>query len=851
MKLVQKISILSLALTIGCAVSLSVLLYGVATDILTEQALRRVRASAERIESRVLDTTQRYNEWISLIATRTQLRSSLQGYNSSKGVQRANIGKRITAIVKDARVSDETIERIEVFANDGSLVATTDQTNVSIELSPVGELRTVTPNLSIQVDKNQIVRLVVRKALFLGEERIGQVICTIKPSHIFEALRKPLGLGSTEEVLIADKLDDEHVMVLFSNGAINEPVGEQLAKKVKLHKTMPLARGAKGIEEDVAGLTDHNGRRVFASSRIIEPLNWIVVVKVDERQALAPLARFRTALVWFLAFAATAAVAISILFARTIARPIVKLAHAARLVGKGNFTSQVAPEADGEVGELISAFNSMMTELTTSQSRIQEVLGYIQAAEQQTKAVLDSCLDAVVSMDIDGNVLYWNPSAERVFGYSSSELLDNSLVEYIIPPRFRERFRRAFQQHTESGESSLLGKRFRALGLHRDGYEIPVEVVSSVVEGVDSPIITGFIRDLRDEEQAVANRNRLASMVEFSDDAIVSKSLDGTILTWNEAAQNIYGYDAEYAIGKPISLIVPKDHLGELEEILSKIANGEPISSLETDRLRKDGSRIQVSLTVSPLTNDTGEIVAISEISRDVTIQKHQQAQILSSLREKETLLKEIHHRVKNNLQIISSLLSLQSSYVEDKSLQKYFRTSEQRVQSMALVHERLYQSEQLSRIDFSSYIEHLVPDLFRTYSVEQSSIELTTNIEPIQLTIEQAIPCGLLVNELISNALKHAFRDRTQGVIQVDFVSDGGEVILMVSDNGCGFKDDIDVLMPSTLGLELVSTLCQQLNAEVDWNFEGGTRIRVRFAHAIDDDKMEKFNGECEHTSV
>jgi two-component sensor histidine kinase len=202
---------------------------------------------------------------------------------------------------------------------------------------------------------------------------------------------------------------------------------------------------------------------------------------------------------------------------------------------------------------------------------------------------------------------------------------------------------------------------------------------------------------------------------------------------------------------------------------------------------------------------------------------------IQASLKEKEVLLKEIHHRVKNNLQIISSLLNLQGQQIEDPQIVGALRDSQNRVRSMALIHEQLYGAHDLARIDFGAYIHQLASHLFRSYRAD-SKVALDLKVEEINLRIDEAIPCGLILNELVSNALKHAFPDGRAGRIQVALGVDGGQVALAVSDDGVGLPEGFDHRTSTSLGLQLVNSLVSQLDGEVMLEPGHGTGFNVTF---------------------
>ncbi len=219
------------------------------------------------------------------------------------------------------------------------------------------------------------------------------------------------------------------------------------------------------------------------------------------------------------------------------------------------------------------------------------------------------------------------------------------------------------------------------------------------------------------------------------------------------------------------------------------------------------------------------------QAQQEITERVRAEGQIKTSLREKEVLLKEIHHRVKNNLQVISSLLYLQSKNVKDQRSLEILQDSQNRVRSMALVHERLYQSQDLARVDFAKYVRSLVNHLFRSYGVNTNVTKLRIQVEDVFLGVDTAIPCGLIINELVSNSLKHAFPDGREGEIHIEFRANDGQFRLVIRDNGVGFPTDLDFRNTKTLGLQLVSTLVHQLEGTIKLDRSGGTAFEVTFA--------------------
>ncbi|MEB3883116.1 histidine kinase dimerization/phosphoacceptor domain -containing protein [Lyngbya sp. CCY1209] len=243
---------------------------------------------------------------------------------------------------------------------------------------------------------------------------------------------------------------------------------------------------------------------------------------------------------------------------------------------------------------------------------------------------------------------------------------------------------------------------------------------------------------------------------------------------------------------------------------------------------RRDGSRFpqEVSLTLA----DNRRLICVF---RDITERKQAEEQIRTSLKEKEILLKEIHHRVKNNLLIVSNILELQEDYISDSEILKVLADSQKRIYSMALIHEKLYRSPGLDRIDFGDYLETLADNLFETYNfIPGDRITFQSDVEPIYLNVETANPCGLIVNELVSNALKHAFPDGRSGTLKLSLRRDEGEkIILIVKDDGIGFPENLDFRTVESLGLELVCTLTHQLRGTLEMSRNNGTEFKLVFS--------------------
>ena len=242
------------------------------------------------------------------------------------------------------------------------------------------------------------------------------------------------------------------------------------------------------------------------------------------------------------------------------------------------------------------------------------------------------------------------------------------------------------------------------------------------------------------------------------------------------------------------------------------------------------GNQEWIEIYFSPIYSENGRVVEVSGIGHYITDKKEASRQIMESLKEKEVLLQEVHHRVKNNLQVISSILNLQSSYVKDKNSLSILRESQNRIKSMSFIHESLYQTKDFNRLDFEDYITGLTKNLLYSYSMISGHIALDANVDRLYLSLDQAIPCGLIVNELVSNALKHAFPDERKGVIIVKVYEKKNIVHMEISDDGVGFPKGFDIKKSDSLGLQLVYTLTEQLDGDIKISSKKGTKYLIKF---------------------
>ena len=251
----------------------------------------------------------------------------------------------------------------------------------------------------------------------------------------------------------------------------------------------------------------------------------------------------------------------------------------------------------------------------------------------------------------------------------------------------------------------------------------------------------------------------------------------------------------------------------------------------EEPQTRTDGGFLCLRTSKVPLKDENGEIIGILGTYEDITEKKLKDEQLQKALKEKDAMLHEVHYRVKNNLQIISSLLNIQSKYIEDPRDFKYFQITQNRVKSISLIHENLYNTTDFTSIDFEKYIRQFAVHLFQTYDVSYNRCKLTINIKNIFIGIDLAIPCGLIINEVLTNSLIHAFPHNVSGEISIDmFLDKENKYVLILKDNGIGMPEDIYIKEAKTMGLQLINTLCTQIGGKIEIDRKIGTQYKITF---------------------
>jgi PAS domain S-box-containing protein len=497
--------------------------------------------------------------------------------------------------------------------------------------------------------------------------------------------------------------------------------------------------------------------------------------------------------------------------------------------------------ANGEVGYIVVRFFI----IKDSQGRTVKTYGVnqditehkqdeekLRKSKKRYRLIADNSNDWIYLIRPDLTFEYVSPSCEKIIGYTFREFIDNPrLMLDIVHPEDKD----LFASHIKN-----IGQEF---GSHNMEFRIytkngelrwirhscqPVYDEEGQYHGR-----AGTNRDItphkRAEKALKESEERYRTIFEQSNDGIALVQGDRHLYV-NQKMVKMFGYDhPEEIIGRTHTLLVHPDDVEWVEDYNRRRQKEETVPDrYEFKGRKKNGEELYVEVSAVKTVYQGGPVSLA--FLRDVTERKQAEMQIQSSLQEKEILLKEIHHRVKNNLAVIASILSLQSANAPDKTYQDIFQECVNRVKTMSRIHTQIYQAKDLAHIDFKSYLQELIPELFRSYQVHSHDVSFNLQIEDFTPDINTAIPLGLIVNELLTNSLKHAFPEGRKGEIRISLKKDDSQTVLTVADNGIGFPEDLDLTRAQSLGLQLVTALVYQLRGTVEIKREKGTEFVITF---------------------
>ncbi len=462
--------------------------------------------------------------------------------------------------------------------------------------------------------------------------------------------------------------------------------------------------------------------------------------------------------------------------------------------------------------------------------KLQSILTLIEDITEQKKSeikyqrLFENANDGILIMD-GIHFVDCNKKVEVLFKAPKNEII--GITPSHFSPEFQPDGTSSKEQVRERIENALNegSQVFEWQHQATDGELIDVEISLNKIEFPDGNLIQAIVRDIREKKKTEAdlrkNEELFRNLFQKSPAAIVMTDVDNHVQMVNDSFEEMFGYKFSEIRGKNIDeMVVPKDQL-TLDPRLQHDRNPDKDFQTEAIRKTKNGERKNVLISGMPVFID-GKPVAVLGMYINITDRKNSEKRLKESLREKQVLVEEVHHRVKNNLAVVSGLLQMQTMHVDDERLTRYMQNSQLRIQSMAIVHEMLYKSDTFSEIDFHDYVYKLSDTITNILKLRVKNISILIDVDHFVLNVNQAIPCALILSELITNAFEFAFEDREEGEICIRVVEEKDSISVEVKDDGIGLPEDFEEKRQKSLGINLMENLCIQL--ETDINVESGS---------------------------
>ena len=661
---------------------------------------------------------------------------------------------------------------------------------------------------------NQPSIVVSTPLLSLYGEKFGVLAARLDLDRMDEIFLKKAGLGLSGEAYLVDKFNNFVSAKRF--GRENYPKG--------VH-SQGIDAGVRGT--DGKGLyRNYLGIRVIGVYHWLEDLDLLLITEIHQSEAFGPARR----LGWSL-FLLSMSIAIILLLGATlmageIVRPILMVRDAAARVADGDLSAKAPVVTGDEVGMLATSFNEMTDQLEL-------LYKALQASEEHFSTVFRLSPDAISVIRMRDEVFVdINEGFTNITGFTREEMIGRTsrTAGIWIDEETRETFLRdlGHREHLDKQEVKFFRK---------DGSIFISSISARKVEIAGESHRISVIRDvthLREAQNELRRTNAiLRTQMELSMSGILVVDEKGNVISYNQRYIEMWDIPREALDSGSDEQVV--------QSILEKVADPDAFLEKRRSIRQEKEARYQGEIVlkdgqvfeeyVAPMPDEENRHYGWVIYFRDITEDRRSEERLRASVMEKEVLLKEIHHRVKNNLQVISGLLDLQMYHITDNRGKEIYKESQNRVITMALIHEELYQAKDLAQVDYGTYIRNLVNNLFKSYAIDTGKIKLNLHAEDVRLVVDTAIPCGLIINELVTNSFKHAFPDGREGEMTIIFRQvDEGKYHLEVRDDGVGFPEGFDIKKTSSLGLQLVSILVEQLSGDMRIKSEKGTSFLINF---------------------
>jgi PAS domain S-box-containing protein len=475
----------------------------------------------------------------------------------------------------------------------------------------------------------------------------------------------------------------------------------------------------------------------------------------------------------------------------------------------------------------VAVFSKDVTDRQQAQQEVHD-------KQSQLTTIINTTNDIIFSMDRNYNIVQYNSVLEEIAEQRAGKKIKPGMNFFDFLPKethswLKQTYNRALKGENVVSIETFFHPKTKVNRIYEANYN-PIVINGEIIG------ISVFSRDITEqkeiEKKILNTQSQLAAIINNTTDIVVSIDKNYNIVQFNKLLADMVKrrYGKTLSEGMSVFETMEEENHRDIKNIYERVfAEGKSLVAVEMFAVGQD-RKLYFESNYNPI-RQNNETVGIAIFSRDISEKITSETELRSALKEKEVLLKEVHHRVKNNLQVISSILNLQTAYVKDKATANILKECQNRIKTMAYIHESLYQTKDFLQINFGEYIINLVKNLFYSYDANQQKIKANFDVDTIFLNLDTSIPCGLIINELVSNAFKYAFADGREGFISVKVKKlENNKIQMQVADNGTGMPTDIDFRNTESLGLQLVNILSEQINATLTLNQTNGTTFEIIF---------------------
>ncbi len=461
----------------------------------------------------------------------------------------------------------------------------------------------------------------------------------------------------------------------------------------------------------------------------------------------------------------------------------------------------------------------------------------LQKQKRLSDGIIENLPGIFCLINMDGGIKRLNKNLKSITGYNTEELDNKSIFDFLPQDQLdsaKKKFQEIFEKDSARAEFTILSKSGEKFPFLFTGFHHKIENEEfAVLLGINISEEKKALKEIEEKEKNLEEAyERLKTAQHIAKVGSWEWDVQNDELYWSDETYRILQYDQKKHTPS-IELLferLPPAATERVETSIQRVMKGGELQDIEHDLILPGGKRIHVHERGEAIFDDEGKVIKMTGSIQDVTEQKNIELELKKALEEKEVMMMEIHHRVKNNLAVISGLLQLESGFGDESAADESLIKSISRIKSMAAIHEHLYKSKSFSSISFNTFIRELIEIIGELHQDKSEEIDVNIHADEMDLNINQAIPCALILNELISNSYKHAFAERKKGRIDIKMSLEGDDVDIIVSDNGVGIDKNKDPEKGSSLGFTLLGILSKQLHAEYNITSDKGTRTELQF---------------------